>query len=89
MLKDAGEESAASLLLEDVESRYARRKEELGAEQLHGLERFLVLNAIDSKWKDHLYTMDSLRQGIGLRSYAQVDPKTSTSVKGLSVSRSF
>ena len=83
LLKDAGEESAASLLLKDVESRYAKRKEELGAEQLHGLERFLVLNAIDSKWKDHLYTMDTLRQGIGLRSYAQVDPKNEYKREGL------
>ena len=39
------------------------------------LERFLLLNTIDSRWKDHLRAMDALKQGIGLRGYAQVDPK--------------
>ena len=82
-LREAGEKSSGQLLLEDVQSRYEGRKEELGEEALRGLERFLVLNAIDSKWKDHLYTMDSLRQGIGLRSYAQVDPKNEYKREGL------
>ena len=83
LLKEAKEEVAGKLLLEDVQSRYEERKAELGEEALRGLERFLVLNAIDTKWKDHLYTMDSLRQGIGLRSYAQVDPKNEYKREGL------
>ena len=47
------------------------------------LERFLVLNSIDHKWKDHLYAMDGLRSGIGLRGYAQVDPKNEYKREGL------
>ncbi|HLX62890.1 MAG TPA: preprotein translocase subunit SecA [Planctomycetota bacterium] len=43
--------------------------------QMRLIERFLLLDIIDSKWKDHLQTMDSLREGIYLRSYAQKDPK--------------
>ena len=82
-LSEAGVETSGRLLIEDVQSRYEERKAELGDVALRGLERFLVLNAIDSKWKDHLYTMDSLRQGIGLRSYAQVDPKNEYKREGL------
>ena len=38
------------------------------------LEKFVLLQTIDAKWKDHLYTMDALREGIGLRAYGQRDP---------------
>lgn len=62
--------------VEDIEALYDQRAELLGAEHLVELERFLLLNAIDDKWKDHLYAMDALRQGVSLRGYAQVDPKT-------------
>jgi len=41
---------------------------------LRNLERMVFLQIIDSKWKDHLYAMDSLREGIGLRAYGQKDP---------------
>jgi preprotein translocase subunit SecA len=40
------------------------------------LENYILLNGIDSRWKDHLHAMDSLKAGIGLRGYGQVDPKT-------------
>ena len=40
------------------------------------MERSLLLNQLDTSWKNHLYTMDHLRQGIGLVGYAQIDPKT-------------
>ncbi|MBC8327745.1 MAG: preprotein translocase subunit SecA [Planctomycetes bacterium] len=79
----AGISAVGELLLADIEARLERRHEELGAEQTRELLRFLLLNAIDSKWKDHLYNMDSLRQGIGLRGYAQVDPKTEYKREGL------
>ena len=39
------------------------------------IEKFILLQKMDSKWKDHLYNMDHLKSGIGLRGYAQVDPK--------------
>ncbi len=47
---------------------------DIGAEQLRHMERMLMLHMIDSKWKDHLYSMDQLKEGIGLRSFAQRDP---------------
>jgi preprotein translocase subunit SecA len=53
---------------------YAEKEKSIGAEMLRHLERMVFLQIIDSKWKDHLYAMDSLREGIGLRAYGQRDP---------------
>ena len=61
--------------------------ETYGEERMAHLERFLVLNSIDNKWKEHLYVMDALRSGIGLRSYAQIDSKNEYKREGLGVSR--
>ncbi|MCY2960510.1 MAG: preprotein translocase subunit SecA [Planctomycetota bacterium] len=55
---------------------YARREAEVGGEILRQVERYLLLKALDDKWRDHLLAIDSLKAGIGLRGYAQVDPKT-------------
>ncbi|MDA1259879.1 MAG: preprotein translocase subunit SecA, partial [Planctomycetota bacterium] len=68
---------------QEVERLYAAKAERLGTERMGSMERFLVLNAIDHKWKDHLYAMDALRSGIGLRGYAQVDPKNEYKREGL------
>ncbi len=51
--------------------------------EMRAMERSLVLDMLDSSWKDHLYTMDHLRQGIGLVGYAQVDPKTEYKRQGM------
>jgi preprotein translocase subunit SecA len=58
----------------EVLKAYEKRREVLGEEAAGRIEQFLLLRAIDTKWKDHLYAMDSLKQGIGLRGYAQRDP---------------
>lgn len=63
-------------VLEAVDARYAARCEELGEELVQRVEQYLLLNAIDGKWKDHLYAVDALKTGIGLRGYGQQDPKT-------------
>src|SRR5262249_55204283 len=51
--------------------------------EMRGMERSLVLGRLDASWKNHLYTMDHLRSGIGLVSYAQVDPKTEYKRQGM------
>jgi len=61
-------------LLEDAHSAYDRREEELGAEAIRELERQVLLAVIDRKWREHLYEMDYLQEGVGLRAYAQRDP---------------
>jgi len=76
-------ETLAAPLIEDAHQAYEKRIQELGEDSMEHLERFLMLNAIDSKWKDHLYTMDALKSGIGLRSYAQIDPKNEYKREGL------
>jgi preprotein translocase subunit SecA len=61
-------------MIEDAHEAYARREEELGAEALRELERQVLLAVIDRKWREHLYEMDYLQEGVGLRAYAQRDP---------------
>jgi preprotein translocase subunit SecA len=58
----------------DAHAAYDRREEEVGAEVMRELERRVVLSVLDRKWREHLYEMDYLREGIGLRGYAQRDP---------------
>jgi preprotein translocase subunit SecA len=58
-----------------IKELYKTKETALSAENLIKLERYLLLEKIDEKWKEHLYAMDYLRSGIGLRGYAQVDPK--------------
>jgi preprotein translocase subunit SecA len=61
-------------LLEDAAAAYKKREEELGAEVLRELERKVLLSVLDRKWREHLYEMDYLQEGIGLRAMAQRDP---------------
>jgi len=62
------------LLNKLVNEAFALRKKQLGEEVFRQLGKFIYLQAIDRLWIDHLYAMDSLREGIGLRGYGQVDP---------------
>jgi preprotein translocase subunit SecA len=63
-----------NLLVEDALKLYDEREEELGDELMRALERFLLLQIIDQRWREHLYDMDYLREGIHLRGFAQIDP---------------
>jgi preprotein translocase subunit SecA len=54
--------------------RYEAREQELGEELMGALERFLILQIIDERWREHLYDMDYLREGIHLRGFAQIEP---------------
>lgn len=56
------------------ETVYAARESLVPAEIMRAFERYVVLRTIDEKWKDHLYAMDQLREGINLRAYGQKDP---------------
>ncbi|WDZ86994.1 preprotein translocase subunit SecA [Micromonospora cathayae] len=63
-----------SRLKEDAHAAYDRREETLGTEAVRQLERMVLLQVIDRKWREHLYEMDYLQEGISLRAYAQRDP---------------
>ena len=58
----------------DAQAAYDKREETLGAEVMRELERRVLLTVLDRKWREHLYEMDYLREGIGLRAMAQRDP---------------
>jgi preprotein translocase subunit SecA len=61
-------------LQEEVLAHYDRREEELGAELMRYLERNVLMQIIDLRWREHLYDMDYLREGIHLRGFAQIEP---------------
>jgi preprotein translocase subunit SecA len=61
-------------LTADAQIAYDRREEQLGEELARELERRVVLSVLDRKWREHLYEMDYLQEGIGLRAMAQRDP---------------
>ncbi|MBS1868992.1 MAG: preprotein translocase subunit SecA [Actinobacteria bacterium] len=67
-------EELTERFVEDALRLYDERERELGEELMRVLERYLLLNTIDQRWREHLYDMDYLREGIGLRGLAQVDP---------------
>jgi preprotein translocase subunit SecA len=64
----------ADQILEDATSAYERRQHELGEGVMRELERKVLLSVLDRKWREHLYEMDYLQEGIGLRAMAQRDP---------------
>ncbi len=80
VVEQAGGETRLSqdLLLEEILSdariAYQNREEQLGAANMRQLERRVTLSVLDRKWREHLYEMDYLKEGIGLRAMAQRDP---------------
>ena len=58
----------------DIEKLLREKGEKAGVGQLRHLERMITLQVVDSRWKDHLYAMDDLRHGVGMRAYGQKDP---------------
>ncbi len=67
-------EDLTTRLQDEALAQYDRREEELGEELMRNIERYLLLEIIDQRWQEHLYDMDYLQQGIGLRGLAQMDP---------------
>ncbi|MEV4107646.1 preprotein translocase subunit SecA [Nonomuraea sp. NPDC049695] len=81
LIEEAGsrEELSAEFITEKVKAdalaAYDKREEEFGPETMRDLERRVILSVLDRKWREHLYEMDYLREGIGMRAYAQKDPQ--------------
>ena len=72
---DLHEEPLRERILEKAEAAYREKEEQVGAEALRRFEKVVMLQVLDSQWKEHLAAMDYLRQGIHLRGYAQRNPK--------------
>jgi len=66
--------SLSERIIDEAMQRYNAREEALGTELMEALERFLLLQTIDERWREHLFDMDYLREGIHLRGFAQIDP---------------
>src|SRR2546421_10077531 len=64
----------ADAAAEAVTKRYGEKEKQFGADLMRWLERRIILDVVDSQWKDHLLSLDHLKEGIGLRGYAQKDP---------------
>src|SRR5262245_37639991 len=77
--EDLGEISHDALIEEfqtDARDEYEAKEEEFGGELMRELERFIVLQVVDMRWREHLENMEALREGVHLRSMAQKDPLT-------------
>jgi preprotein translocase subunit SecA len=72
--RTADRDELVSVLQEEVARRYDEREQEMGDELMREVERFLLLQIIDQRWREHLYDMDYLREGIHLRGFAQIEP---------------
>lgn len=70
----ASQDELLEAFTEDVQKAYDAREAELGEEAMRELERRVLLTVLDRKWREHLYEMDYLKEGIGLRAMAQRDP---------------
>ena len=69
-------------ILDGVRQAYARKEEELGGEILRNLEKLILLQSIDTHWREHLLNIDYMKEGIGLRGYGQKDPLTEFRIEG-------
>jgi preprotein translocase subunit SecA len=65
---------AEEVIWERLEKHYAEKEQQIGVEAMRTYERIIMLNIIDAQWKDHLLSLDHLKQGIGLVGYGQKDP---------------
>ncbi len=73
-MKDYRGDDLYEALVARAKEAYAAKEKELGVEPMRMLERMILIEKVDSKWKEHLRQMDDLREGIGLRAYGQKDP---------------
>ena len=83
--QSANREQIVEALIEDADAAYERREEEFGSDLMRYLERQILLQIIDHRWREHLYEMDYLREGIHLRGFAQIDPLVAYKNEGFSM----
>ena len=82
-------EGLVDIMIEDSERAYSEREKELGIETIRELERRVMLEVIDNKWREHLYELDYLEEGIGLRGIAGRDPLVEYQVEAFEMFQSM
>lgn len=73
-LKGKYPDEMSEFIFAKIKERYDEKEEVLSSEQMREFEKVIVLRAVDTKWMDHIDSMDQLREGIHLRAYGQIDP---------------
>ena len=73
-LKTMSHDDLSKALVERVKAKYEEKEKLFGVEMMRLLERRIILDIVDAQWKDHLLSLDHLKEGIGLRGYGQKDP---------------
>jgi len=86
---DLSREFLVEEIVADAQAAYDQREAELGAEVTRELERRVLLSVLDRKWREHLYEMDYLQEGIGLRAMAQRDPLVEYQKEGFDMFRAM
>ena len=71
---DVSQDGLVELIQEKAEAVYTEKENEFGDQLMSDLQKFVFLQSVDNQWKDHLLSMDHLKEGIGLRGYGQRDP---------------
>ncbi|MBX7160672.1 MAG: preprotein translocase subunit SecA [Acidimicrobiia bacterium] len=79
---DDGVDAVVEMFADEAQGQYEDRLAELGPDLLGKLERQVTLSILDTKWREHLYEMDYLQEGINLRAFAQTDPLTAFQREG-------
>ncbi|PAF50605.1 preprotein translocase subunit SecA [Helicobacter sp. 13S00477-4] len=74
LFDNTNEGNIQNMILEQITKIYEEKMSSLESEQRNEIERIIYLQVLDNKWREHLYTMDTLKTGIGLRGYNQKDP---------------
>lgn len=78
-------EAIKQLIMEKVLQKYQEKEADLGSEQMREFEKVILLRTVDTKWMDHIDSMDQLRQGIHLRAYGQNDPLGEYQMEGFAM----
>ncbi|MCG6980537.1 MAG: preprotein translocase subunit SecA [Deltaproteobacteria bacterium] len=82
-MEDLTQEGMREFLLEKARNGYSQKEKEWGPEITRDMERLITLQTVDQRWREHLLAMDHLKEGIGLRGYAQQDPLIEYKREGL------
>ena len=72
--KSFGIEEYAEKLFNEIEAKYQERENEIGSDMMREIEKYVLFEVVDNRWREHLKALDGLREGIYLRSYGQKDP---------------
>ncbi|MDY0361974.1 MAG: preprotein translocase subunit SecA [Desulforegulaceae bacterium] len=88
-IENLTEDDLAELIYKKAMDEYNRKENTIGSENMRELEHFIMLQTVDSLWKDHLLNMDQLKEGIGLRGYAQQNPLIIYKKEGFSMFQSM